>query len=98
MDDDSLLKELQIALREAEGEARIDTNGHAYFNGVRYVDHPADCECGKTAVISDHCWCCGYSESALKCLCQRERGICTECGSCVLHCSCTARKDAEAQR
>ena len=94
MKDDLYLKDLQTALRDAEGEARIDTIGHAYFNGVRYVDHPADCECGKATVISDHCWCCGYSEDALKCLCQREPGICTECGSCVPHCSCKIKATA----
>jgi hypothetical protein len=90
MKNDADLKKVLSAFKNAEGEARIDVEGRAYFNGVRYVDHPSDCDCGKAAMLlQDHCWCCGYSESS-GCTCgpERERGICMKCGSCPVHCSC----------
>jgi hypothetical protein len=91
MDQDSDLKKVLSIFKEAEGQARIDVEGRAYFNGVRFVDHPANCDCGRSVMLMrDHCWCCGYSELGSKCGCmpERDRGICTKCGSCPVHCPC----------
>lgn len=88
---DSNVKEVIDALREAESEALVETTGYVYFNGVRNVHHPKDCNCHSEAFqFGMHCWCCGYLQYDPRCECETAKArICAKCGCCDAHCHCS---------
>jgi hypothetical protein len=97
---DEDLDNLVEAIESAETEASSEIEGYHFFNGVRHVGHPRDCDCrDRSFRFGSHCWCCGYLQSSGQCKCDSGSGagICIKCGKCPAHCRCKTKASSSVR-